>query len=120
MPDSRPAAADLLAGVVGYLERDLLPGLDGRHRYLVRVAANAIRIVQRELSQRPALDAEERQRLARLLGEDGPLEAMNRELARRIRDGEIALDDPALLDHLKRAIAGALAINNPRWIKPEE
>jgi len=120
MPDSRPTAADLLAGVADYLERELLPTLDGRHRYHVRVAANALKIIRRELEQGPALNDAEHQRLAALLGRDGSLDALNRELARRIRDGEIALDDPALLDHLKRSIADALAINNPKWVKEEK
>jgi len=112
--ESQPSAAELLAGVIEYLERDLLPTLEGRHRFHLRVATNALAIVKRELERGPDIAAAERGRLVALLGHDGDRSALNRELARRIRDGEIALDD-RLAEHLLRSIGEALSINNPRW-----
>ena len=114
MAESRPNAADLLAGVIDYLERELMPILEGRHRFHVRVAANALAIVKREMELGPGLGAAERSRLAALLGEDGTLDTLNRELARRIRDGEIA-DEGKLIEHLRHSVADALTINNPKW-----
>jgi hypothetical protein len=114
MAESRPSAADLLAGVIDYLERELLPTLEGRHRFHVRVAANALAVVKREIELGPGLSEAERNRLAAMLGQDGTLDALNRELARRIRDGEIA-DEGKLVEHLRRSVADALAINNPKW-----
>jgi hypothetical protein len=65
------------------------------------VAANALAIVERELALGSEQDAAERERLRALLGRDGELEAQNRELCRAIRAGEIALDAPGLLEHLR-------------------
>ena len=49
------------------------------------------------------------------IANDGPLDSLNDELCARIRSGAIAADDAALRDHVRRSLAGALAINNPRW-----
>lgn len=114
MPESRPSAADLIAGVIDYLERELLPTLEGRHRFHVRVAANALAVVKREIELGPGLSEAERTRLAILLRRDGTLDELNRELARRIHAGEIG-DESELLQHLKRSVDDALAINNPKW-----
>ena len=48
------------------------------------------------------------------------LAQVRRELAARIRAGDIALDDPALLDHLRQSLVEALRINNPKWIGEPE
>ena len=32
----------------------------------------------------------------------------------------LPLDDPALLDHLRRSLVEALRINNPKWIEDRE
>ncbi len=46
---------------------------------------------------------------ARLLGHDGDVERLSRELAERIRDGSISIDDPALRAHIRQSLADALA-----------
>ena len=51
-----------------------------------------------------------------LLGHPGDRDALSRELAARIRAGTIALDDPALLGHLRLSLVEALRINNPKWL----
>jgi hypothetical protein len=114
MAESRPNAADLLAGVIDYLDRELLPTLEGRHRFHVRVAANALAVVKREIELGPGLAEAERARLAALLGQDGTLDNLNRALAERIRLGAIA-DESKLVEHLKHSIGEALSINNPKW-----
>jgi hypothetical protein len=115
MPDSRPTAADVLAGVIDYLERELLPTLEGRHRFHCRVAVNVLATAKRELELTPATNAAEAARLQALLGHGGDIDALNRELAQRIREGKIAVDDK-LIEHLKRSIGDALAVNNPKWV----
>ena len=42
--------------------------------------------------------------------------SLSRELAARIRAGDLPLDDPALIDHLRQSLVEALRINNPKWI----
>lgn len=118
MPERRPPAAELLEVVREFLERDVLPALSGDRWFQCRVAVNVLGILRRELELGPAFDLEERRRLEELLGETGPLDELNRRLARGIRDGSIDPERPDLLDHLLRATADALRINNPKWLDP--
>ena len=53
--------------------------------FQMRVAVNSLAILEREGRLGPAADARERERLMALLGHDGTLEDLNRELARQIR-----------------------------------
>jgi Domain of unknown function (DUF6285) len=112
MPNSIPDAVALLETLAGYLENELLPSLEGYHRFKIRVAVNIVNIVRRELALGPAQAQDEQARLAALLG-DGADDAA---LIARIESGALSLDDPALHDHLRRSLAAALAINNPKWI----
>jgi hypothetical protein len=45
----RPAAAELVEAVRQFLEDEVLDALDGRLRYLTRVAVNSLGMVEREL-----------------------------------------------------------------------
>jgi hypothetical protein len=60
-------------------------------------------------------DAREHERLVALLGRDGSLDDLNRELARQLRGGERDERDAALMAHLEATIADKIAIANPRW-----
>jgi len=117
MPVSLSPAADVLATIRDYLETQVLPSLRDDIWFNVKVSCNMLATVERELRLGPAADADEAVRLAALTGAGGALEEMNRALARAIRDGSIASDDPDLLDHLRRTTVDALRINNPRWLE---
>jgi hypothetical protein len=112
------SAPDLLAIVREFLESDLLrdPDLSDDKRFNLRVAVNLLATAERELRLGPAANAAEAGRLAALVGAEGSIEEKNQRLARSIRDRAVAIDDPQLLDHLRRTIAGALRINNPKWL----
>ena len=116
MPQSLPHASMLLAAAVRYLEQELLPTLSGYHRFQTRVTINALNTIGRELELRSAQESQERERLIALIGHQGDVEELSHELAERIRTGVIALDDPALRQHIRRSLADALAINNPKWL----
>jgi hypothetical protein len=116
MPLSLSPAFDILATIRAYLEQEILPGLRDDKWFNVKVAANMLATIERELRQGPAADAAEHARLAALTGTEGALADLNRVLAHAIRDGKVAIDDPRLLDHLRRTTADALAINNPQWL----
>src|SRR5215469_12756074 len=98
MPKGTPPAIDLLDVVREFMERDLLPEVSGDLRFQCRVAINVLGIVGRETELAPAQHEAELQRLARLLGHDGPIEELNRQLARRIREGATGENTPGLLD----------------------
>jgi hypothetical protein len=118
MPAIQPDAPALLDAAIDYLERELLPTLAGYHRFQCRVTVNVLAQVRRELALAPGHADAERARLVALLDADpdGDRDALSRELAARIRAGELALDDPELLDHLRKSLVEALRINNPRWL----
>jgi hypothetical protein len=118
MPLSLSPATEMLETVRGYLETTILPELEGERWFNLKVACNMLAMVERELALGAAASEAERERLAQLLGEGGTIQEMNARLGRAIRSGAIALDDPRLLQHLRRTTADALAINNPRWLAP--
>ena len=127
MPD-RPTKLELLEAVRGFLERDLMPELEGVQRFHARVAANVLRIVSREIElEEPALRRQHRT-LAELLGEavQEParlaevargVESLERELACRIRAGEADASPwrESVLEALAAAVRERLAISNPGY-----
>ena len=113
-----PDSGRLLQTAVDYLEADLLPTLEGFHRFHLRVCINALRIASRELAQGQALEQDEQQRLVQLLGHPGSVADLNQELMARIADGGLPLPTPGLVEHLQATLRDALAINNPNWIDP--
>jgi hypothetical protein len=118
MAQDRPTASELLAAIADLLREEATPALDKadpRLGFQMRVAANSLAILEREASLGPAADARERERLVKLLGHDGTLEDLNRELARQLRAGERDERDTALMAHLEATIADKIAIANPKW-----
>jgi hypothetical protein len=113
---SKPPAEDLLDVVREFMERDLLPTLSAELWFQCKVAINVLRIVRRELEFGPGLQAAERQRLVQILGKEGSVDDLNRALCALIREGNIEDGSPALIGHLPATIAGALKVNNPKWI----
>jgi Domain of unknown function (DUF6285) len=109
-PHDAPTAAELLDAVREFLESDVLPAVEGRVRFHVRVAANVVSMVARELTLGPRQAEEHLQRLARLGVSD------EAGLAEAIRSG--ALDDR--LDEVRAVVratvADKLAVANPRYL----
>jgi len=116
MPASIPDAKHLLKVVIKYLEQELMPTLDGYHRFQTRVAANVLSTVRRELELGGQQAAAERARLGAILGHDGDVEDLSRELADGIRAGTISIDNPEVHAHVRESLAEALRINNPKWL----
>jgi Domain of unknown function (DUF6285) len=113
----RPTAAELLATLAGYLEDELMPALDGPLAYRTRVAANLVRILERENSLGPALLLREYELLSGLLGEpvrrlpsaasSAEVAELNRRLALAIDAGSVRHADvwPALMEIARAKLA---------------
>lgn len=111
----RPRAPDLLEALGEFLERELLPTLeDPRLRFQTLVALNALAIAQRELALGASLEAEDREALTALLGKEGEVQDLLRELAHRIRQGE---PPPGTQVFLKAHVARKLRVASPGYLK---
>jgi hypothetical protein len=95
-----PSDDALLAATIDYLEAQLLPALEGEHRFKTRLAVNALKALQRS-QRRLAAEAEQVQ---------------NEHWAQRIFYREVALDDPETLAYLESSLRRSLHINNPKWL----
>jgi hypothetical protein len=115
MSQDRPHAPELLRAIREFLAGDVLPRLEGRTQFHLKVAINSLAILEREAEHGRAADAAERTRLKALLGRDGTLAELNAELARQLRAGLRDETDAALMAHLRATIADKIAISNPKW-----
>lgn len=111
----QPTAAELIDIVADFIRNHAMPQLQGHAAFHARVAANALDIVKRELQVAPKANAEEHERLKALLGRDGSLEELNRELCARIESGQVTLATPGLADHLWAITMTKLAIDQPNY-----
>jgi Domain of unknown function (DUF6285) len=111
----QPSMRELVEAVRDFLETRAMPELKGHTAFHARVAANALGIVARELAQGGALAADEVQSLRALLGADGTLEELNRELCKRIRAGALTLQTPGLASHLEQTTRAKVAIDQPNY-----
>jgi signal transduction protein with GAF and PtsI domain len=94
----RPTAAELAEAILEFLGDEILPTLtDPRLRFRTLVAMNALSIVYRELERLPLED-----------------DAEQRELAARIRSGDVREGD---LARVTADVAARLRIASPRYLE---
>ena len=110
-----PRPDEILTRVANFLKGPAVRESGPHISFQIRVAANAIEICQRQLTLAPVAEAEELDRLRVLLSIDGDLPTLNRELARRIRDGELTLETPGLSEHLWATTLAKLAVDQPTY-----
>ena len=130
----RPDAQELLEAVRVFLEEQVVPALEGTRQFHVRVAANVLAIVGRELAHGDESLRVEWRRLVALLGfpASGTPESaaalveatrsLNEALAARVRAGD-ADDGPwrsQVLAHLRVMAEDRLAIANPKDLAVRE
>jgi hypothetical protein len=118
MAQDRPTAPEFLTAIADFLREEATPALDKadpRLGFQMRVAVNSLAILEREWRLGPGADARELARLKALLGRDGTLAELNKELARQLRTGQRDERDAALIAHLDATIVDKIAIANPKW-----
>ncbi|MEZ0351016.1 DUF6285 domain-containing protein [Mycobacterium sp. pR1184] len=103
----RPLAAELVAAVAEFLETDVREATTGQVNFHSRVAANALRIVERELLDESA--AESQAALAGLgFGDE-------EQLAAAIRAGELDERAGEVLAALRTLVRNRLAVAHPGY-----
>jgi len=110
-----PRVDELLMSVRDFLREDVMANTAGRTQFLARVAGNSLDIVDRELALGPKHRAGELMRLRELCGREGSLGELRWQLVNALRDGSQALDDPALIEHLRTTVVNQIAIDQPRY-----
>jgi uncharacterized protein DUF6285 len=103
----RPLAAELVAAVAEFLETDVREATSGQVNFHARVAANALRIVEREL-----LDESEAEAGAALAGLGF---ADEEELAAAIRAGEMDARADEVTACLRTLVQRRVAIAHPGY-----
>ncbi|MFV8834896.1 DUF6285 domain-containing protein [Aquisalimonas sp.] len=111
----QPGAEDLIAGVIEFLENDVVPATEGRLAFHTRVAARALAIVRREIEHGLTAELEERVKLEALLGRRGTNNTLVEQLCERIADGRIPLDSGSLQDYLWASTLNAMAVDQPNY-----
>ena len=110
-----PRPDEILTRVANFLKGPAIRESGPHITFQLRVAANAIEICQRQMTLAPIAESEELARLKALLNADGDLPTLNRELALRIRAGQLTLETPGLADHLWATTLAKLAVDQPNY-----
>jgi len=108
-PHDQPDAPTLLEAVRAFLATEVEPHTEGRLRYHLKVAANVLAIVERELELGEAQAVAHLDRLRRL-GFGG-----DRELAQAIRAGKLDGRLGELQAELTQMVADKLAVARPGY-----
>ena len=93
----RPTAAELVAAVADFLTADVRGATEGQVNFHARVAANVLRIVERELTRDPTSAVDEQ------------------ELVAQIRDGEFDGRDDEVLKALRTLVYDRLEVAHPGY-----
>lgn len=128
----RPTALELLDAVQRFLEEEVVPSTEGRRSFLARVAANAIRIVGREIRTEEEQARREWDGLDALLGPvTAPpsladtrkaILARTAALCEKIREGAADEGDwrKQVLAHARRTVRDKLAVSDPGLLERSE
>ena len=128
----RPTSVELLEAAADFVDREVVPAIEGARQFHARVVANVMRIVAREIKLEDPLVRSEVKALARLLGHDAPhlhslddlraaAAGMGEELTAKIRAGEA--DEGArrgeVLAVVRQSVEDKLRIANPRYLESD-
>jgi hypothetical protein len=110
-PHDVPTAEQLVESVREWIERDVIPGTEGRLQFHARVALNVLAMVERELAQGPQQAADHSVRLAALGVAD---EAA---LAAAIRDGSLDTRLDEVRQVVRATVEDKLRVANPKYLQ---
>ncbi|MEY3266844.1 MAG: hypothetical protein RJA15_1290 [Actinomycetota bacterium] len=110
-PHDRPTAVELLEALREWLERDLLPSVEGRLQFHTRVAINMVEIVAREIELGASQESSHADVLQALGASD------DAELATAIKNGGYDSDLISLLNALRPVIEDKVRVANPKYLR---
>jgi len=117
MPIDRPNAQELVNAVREHLTKNLAPTLSGQPAFHLLVATNVLATIERTLTNGEEMDAAEAERLKALLNTDTEdVIELNRQLAGKIKSGELDNQSGEVLEHLRRTTVDKLNLSNPKYM----
>ena len=128
----RPTSIELLEAAADFVDREIVPAIEGARQFQARVVASVMRIVAREIQQEDPAARIEVKSLARLLGRDAPhlhslddlrkaSASMSEELSARIRAGDADSGSwrAEVLTVVRQSVEDKLRIANPRYLEKD-
>jgi alcohol dehydrogenase class IV len=128
----RPTSVELLEAAADFVDREIVPAIEGAREFQARVVANVMRIVAREIQNEDPAVRVEVKALARLLGRDAPhlhslddlrkaSASMGEELSARIRAGDADSGSwrAEVLSVVRQSVEDKLRIANPRYLEKD-
>ena len=128
----RPTSVELLEAAADFVDREIVPAIEGARQFQARVVASVMRIVAREIQQEDPAARIEVKSLARLLGRDAPhlhslddlrkaSASMGEELSARIRAGDADSGSwrAEVLTVVRQSVEDKLRIANPRYLEKD-
>jgi len=128
----RPTSIELLEAAADFVDREIVPAIEGARQFQARVVASVMRIVAREIQQEDPAARIEVKSLARLLGRDAPhlhslddlrkaSASMGEELSARIRAGDADSGSwrAEVLTVVRQSVEDKLRIANPRYLEKD-
>jgi alcohol dehydrogenase class IV len=128
----RPTSVELLEAAADFVDREIVPAIEGARQFQARVVANVMRIVAREIQNEDPVVRIEVKALARLLGRDAPhlhslddlrkaSASMGEELSARIRAGDADSGSwrAEVLSVVRQSVEDKLRIANPRYLEKD-
>ena len=128
----RPTSVELLEAAADFVDRELVPAIEGAKQFQARVVANVMRIVAREIQLEDPAVRREVKALAKLLGHDAPhlhslddlrkaATGLGEELSAKIRAGDA--DSGAwrteVLAVVRQSVEDKLRVANPRYVEAD-
>jgi hypothetical protein len=128
----RPTSIELLEAAADFVDREIVPTLEGQRQFQTRVVANVMRIVAREIKNEDPLVRAEVRALSKLLAHPEPhihslddlckaAVRLNGELSERIRvgDADRGAWRAEVLTLVRRSVEDKLRIANPRYLESD-
>jgi hypothetical protein len=104
-----------LVSVRDFLRDCVMKKVEGRDKFLARVAANSLDIVTRELALAPRHLQGELNRLRKMFSSNQDLSALRERLVKAIREKEFSLANNELQLHLRTTVVNQIAIDQPNY-----
>ena len=110
-----PRSDELLISVRDFLRDSVMKTSEGRDKFLARVAANSLDIVNRELVLAPRNLQGELKRLREMFSSNQDLGVLRERLVNSLRDRTLSLENEDLHVHLRTTVVNQIAIDQPNY-----